>query len=201
MKELYLTRHGQTEWNVCKRLQGQCDSPLTAKGREDARRLGEAMKDTPIDRVISSDLLRARQTAELIAAGRLPVETDPRLREIHMGDWEGVYLSALATSDPVGHELFAQGSPEFHPPNGESLRDVWARTASFLEELVQCDAESILLVTHGKTQAMLLEQLQGRAFGAPTRVLTGTALTHFSYANGRFVLRTLGSTDHMVEHQ
>lgn len=201
MRELLITRHGQTEWNVVRRLQGTSNSPLTEKGKRDAKRLGEALASVPIDTVYSSDLLRAQQTARLIIGDRAPVQIEPLLREIHMGAWEGRLLKELERDEPEIYDAFTAGSAEFHPPGGESMREVWDRCVRMREKLMQDEADTILLVTHGKTQGLLLALLQGFAFGGATQVLEGTALSRFTYENGVFHPVVIGDTSHMEEQQ
>ena len=88
--KLYILRHGQTPWNTKKRMQGQTDILLNEEGIRLAEETGRGMKDIDIDLVISSPLLRARQTAELVMAGRsIPLITDRRIMEMSFGDWEG----------------------------------------------------------------------------------------------------------------
>ncbi|HZD11310.1 MAG TPA: histidine phosphatase family protein, partial [Candidatus Binatia bacterium] len=88
--DLYVTRHGETEWNAQDILQGQLDSPLTAKGRQQAHELGKMLKDVPFDRVITSDLPRAERTAELAFVERqLAIATSELLRERNWGIYDG----------------------------------------------------------------------------------------------------------------
>ena len=90
MTRLIIVRHGQTEWNTLHKMQGQQDSPLTATGRELARRLGVRLQNTHIDGVFTSPLGRAAATARLITEGRnLPIIEDERLKELDLGRWEG----------------------------------------------------------------------------------------------------------------
>ena len=88
--KLYIIRHGETSWNKLKKMQGQKDIMLNQEGIRLAEITGQKMKDIPIDLVISSPLLRAKQTAELVMAGReLPMITDKRIAEMSFGVWEG----------------------------------------------------------------------------------------------------------------
>ena len=89
--KLYIIRHGETPWNAEERLQGQTDIPLNENGIRLAKITGEALKDVPFDFAISSPLKRARQTAELVLAGRqIPVLEDARIEELSFGSWEGL---------------------------------------------------------------------------------------------------------------
>lgn len=100
MTRLILVRHGETDWNVEGRYQGHSDVPLNARGRAQAARLAEALRGSDIRAIYSSDLARARETAEALAhATRLAVQHDPRLREIDQGDWEGMLFLEIHLSD------------------------------------------------------------------------------------------------------
>src|SRR5919204_5528893 len=105
MTELLLVRHGETDWNVQQRWQGHQDPPLNALGREQARALAEALAGEGIDAVYTSDLRRARETAEIVAA-RLGVEVRPLpdLREIDVGTWSGLTMDEIRTRWPEAIE-------------------------------------------------------------------------------------------------
>src|SRR3954471_20317239 len=102
---LLLIRHGETEWNVERRYQGQRDSPLTARGVAQAEAIGRRLSELPAfdsAPVIASPLGRARQTAEIICARRhnTMFETDERLREVTLGSWDGLLRDEIAARSP-----------------------------------------------------------------------------------------------------
>ena len=102
MTRLIIVRHGQTEWNTLHKMQGQQDSPLTATGRELARRLGVRLQNTHIDGVFTSPLGRAAATARLITEGRnLPIIEDERLQELDLGRWEGEDMRTIEQRYPI----------------------------------------------------------------------------------------------------
>ena len=87
---LYIVRHGETDWNVQRRLQGESDVPLNHEGKAMAVKTGEALREIPFDLEVTSPYIRAEETADLILGERkLPRLTDPRIREITWGDWDG----------------------------------------------------------------------------------------------------------------
>src|SRR5919202_2469674 len=112
---LILVRHGESTWNAEERLQGQLDPPLSERGREQSRALAAIADGVPDDRVVCSDLTRARETAELI--GLRPARFDPRWREIDIGSWGG---KTAAEIDAQGETLTNwRGGPR-RAPHGES---------------------------------------------------------------------------------
>jgi len=147
-----LIRHGETDWNVQGRFQGLARIPLNDNGIAQARAAGEALRAAGITRIIASDLARARQTAEHInAALNLPIEPDPRWREVDVGDWQGMDFSEIERYDPANYDAFFNGPYiERAFPNGESQREHIARTADALDDtLTRFSGEHVLVVTHG----------------------------------------------------
>lgn len=154
---LTLVRHGRTAFNAAGRFQGWADVPLDDVGRAQAERVAArlAEADPRPTRLVSSDLLRTRQTAEAIAARLgLAVETAPELREIHVGDWEG-----RAFADVPAPALDAW--PLVAAPNGESLGEVAARLRAFHDRLALRAGEHVVLVSHGAAIGALLADLEG----------------------------------------
>jgi broad specificity phosphatase PhoE len=153
---LFLVRHGQTEWNRIGRAQGHQDTPLDETGLRQAARLPEAFKPGEIHRILCSDLQRAIRTAEPLAqAFNLEIETTPTLRERCFGEWEGLSYKEFQTYVQEKSE----GDPfHFRAPGGDSLADVWQRTATLAEQLKN-QQENTLVLSHGGTLAILLAQL------------------------------------------
>ncbi len=162
---LYLLRHGETEFNVEGRLQGQQDSPLTARGHAQARAHGvllETLIAVPEAwRVVASPLGRALHTARLACAALgLPeaaIETDPRLKEIAYGDWEGLTYDQIEASDPGNWAARQRGPWHFVVPGGESYAMLAARAGAFLGEV----RGNTIVVSHGGT-GRVLRGLYGR---------------------------------------
>lgn len=156
---LWLVRHGQTDWNLTGRWQGQSlhAPPLNAVGRAQALTLRDPLNDIHISAVYSSDLLRARQTADL-AAGHLGlhVTLDPRLREMDLGDWEGMFSDAIKVQFP--RELAARACDPWNTraPQGESPRLVAKRVIAAVDEIARRHwGESVLIVAHGISLAII----------------------------------------------
>ena len=130
MDVLYLVRHGETEWNRQRRMQGRLDSPLTPEGRAHARMNGQLLARETVGQMIVSPLGRTRETAELILEGcDIPVTYDARLVERHCGEWEGLTIDEIADQYP--DEWAARSLDPFHhrPPAGENLPDMLLRIA------------------------------------------------------------------------
>ena len=154
---IYLARHGQTEFNVARRYQGQGDSPLTARGQAQARRMGERLAALVPDlhgwRLCSSPLGRARHTAEIIAdalGGVLAVETDARLAEVSMGAWDGLTFEEVEARRPRQVEHCER---HFHGPGGESFEGLSARLGAWLDEVGA--RGQVIAVSHGVSGRVL----------------------------------------------
>jgi broad specificity phosphatase PhoE len=152
---LYVIRHGETSWNVARKLQGHQGADLDEKGVQLAEITARGMKDIPFELCFTSPLPRARHTAEIILAGRdVPVIEEPRIMEIGFGEWEGLCCAPGRSEIPGdGFEKFHRAPFEYTaPPGGESIRDVCRRTKEFFQELIH-DPEyqdmTILISTHG----------------------------------------------------
>lgn len=159
--ELYIVRHGETEWNKDKLLQGSTDIPLSDNGRLLARLSGEALADTPFDRIYSSPLVRAYETACLFR-GNQPVEiiTDDRLRELCFGDYEGKNMSQLLADPDCSFQYFFK-QPHLYTPttNGEALEHLCERGASFMKEVIlplEQTCNRVMIVAHGAMNKALM---------------------------------------------
>lgn len=139
---IYLIRHGQTNWNYLKKIQGQSDIPLNETGKNEAYERGQQLCSYPIDKIISSDLSRAKETAEIINGFlNLSIRFDSRLREVNYGDLQGVFNKDISKQT---WEIF---NNEPHKLNAESFEDVYLRVKSFFNEIDM--SKNTLLVTHG----------------------------------------------------
>ena len=160
---LYVIRHGETAWNKVRRLQGQTDIPLAEEGIRLAKETGIGMKDIPIDLVISSPLQRALQTAECITEGRnIPIVYDDRLMEMCFGVYEGVTHPSQIEGSPI-RKLFKDPANYPGVEDGETFDDLFARTGSFLKEVVQPQLDAgkdVIIVGHGAMDSSIVCQVQ-----------------------------------------
>ncbi|WP_282060221.1 histidine phosphatase family protein [Roseobacter litoralis] len=151
---LYILRHGQTEWNAQHRIQGSLDSPLTELGRAQARMQHETLRSCDLTgyRAFCSPQGRAFHTASIALEGQCArVDTDPRLVEIGVGEWEGMCWYELDTG--LAGEMSEESALHLydHAPGGEGFLALRNRCAAFLSDL----SGPAVLVTHGVTSRML----------------------------------------------
>jgi alpha-ribazole phosphatase len=163
MTELILIRHGQTDWNLQGRYQGQSDVPLNDKGREQARQLVAKLQHIEIDAIYSSDLVRARQTAQILAeAIDAPLVLDPRLREIHQGLWEGMLFQNIQQEYSRAFERRKSDPLQVAPPEGETVGQLRHRVLSALKDILEAHPNGrVAIVAHGLSLALILVELNG----------------------------------------
>jgi len=157
-RRVLFVRHGVTDWNREGRFQGHQDPPLSADGLDEARlvasRLAASLEDRP-ERIVTSPLLRSRQTAEAIAVALggddVAVESDRRLMELGQGEWEGRTHGELEVNDAVRYAAWRRSSPRRPPPGGESLEAANERVGAVLDEILGDDdrAWPLCVVAHG----------------------------------------------------
>lgn len=169
-----IVRHGETPWNAERRLQGHQDIPLNALGLAQARAAGTYLKEkhrqSCFSAVISSDLLRARQTAEAVGAAlALPVELAPALRERHYGDFEGKTPADAAIFAPRDYEaLVSRADLAAAPGAAEPLLAMVSRIENYLMDLVKTHGgDRVILVTHGGVLDVLYRRAMGRELTGP----------------------------------
>ena len=160
MTDLWLIRHGQTDWNVEGRWQGQAPQApgLNEAGRAQSRSMREQLNEINFTAVYSSDLLRARQTAEILAEpSGISVILEPRLREINLGAWEGMLSTEIQSRYP--EELAARERDPYHSraPGGELPSEVAGRVFEAADDIAaRHPRDSVLVVSHGVSLAMII---------------------------------------------
>ena len=159
MLELYLIRHGQSTWNKTGRIQGQTDVPLSEEGVRQAEALAKRLKDWVFDKVYSSDLKRAKQTAD-IAFGHAAMILDKRLREIHLGDFQGRTWNEMTDAERDVFSVQFAGPYHHKVPGGESNDDLRDRALAWLAELPR--EGRVLAFTHGGFIVSVLQSVVGR---------------------------------------
>jgi broad specificity phosphatase PhoE len=177
---ILLVRHGESTYNAEALLQGQADPPLTERGRREAAALAPMLGALPPDRVVCSDLIRARETAALL--GHPDAVPDPRWREIDVGEWAGRPLAEL----PQGDEPSWRAGPAV-PPGGESWEELAARVADGIDALTAAGGTWLVVAHGGVVRAAVsylmradARRLHGPANGSVT-VLAGTRLLTYAW--------------------
>lgn len=187
MRSLLLARHGQTAWNALGKLQGHTDIALDDTGREQVRALARSLGSAGIRTVWTSDLGRARETGEIVAAhlGLAAPRTEPELRERKFGVFEGLTRDECATQHPEHWAtwLAQTGSP----PGGEPREEAVARMARALERIAAREEGPALVVSHGGVMRLWLMNLLGTT--VPLIGNAATFLVEHDKDRGAFALR------------
>lgn len=163
--KLYFVRHGETEWNTQRRFQGRKNSPLTARGEEQAKKIAEQLKEIPFTSLYSSSLGRAKKTAQEIQKGReIPIEIMDEFIEISMGELEGKTKGDFFKLYPEEYEKYIQADLNYNPAafSGERFEEIQARLKQGIQKLVEKHKEEdiILVVSHGMTLQILFTDLR-----------------------------------------
>lgn len=160
MTEIWLVRHGQTDWNLEGRLQGQLDVPLNEAGLEQANQLAATLAGKKFSALFSSDLMRARQTAEIISmVVGLPIHFDRRLREISQGQFEGMLFSEVVEKFESALEDRARNPVNSRLPGGESVAELATRFRNCMDEIACSNFRApVLVVAHGLAIATIVCQ-------------------------------------------
>jgi 2,3-bisphosphoglycerate-dependent phosphoglycerate mutase len=161
---ILLARHGETIFNVEGRWQGQSDSPLTERGRAQARELARALADEPIAAVYTSDLGRAADTAKAVAeVHAIDAMEDVRLREIHTGEWTGKGRAEIEAEWPGGLRAWATDPSSYRMPGGESIHHAQERAlAFFAERMPEHLGETVVVISHGAIGQTILVNALGK---------------------------------------
>lgn len=200
MLEIYLIRHGLTPWNAEKRFQGHKDIALSDEGIEQAKRTRDRLQDLHFDAVYSSDLQRAYQTAQIIAKPHgIPVTPVPELREIHMGDWEGLTREEVKQGYANIFSVWRETPTRAEVPHFEGIQRVATRASQAFQALAEKhqDDERILIVSHGMLNAIILTLLNEGDLDQCHQVRQGnTAVNIITYDGKQFTCTLINSTTH-----
>lgn len=161
-RNVILLRHGAVELPAGHCF-GQMDVPLSALGRQQAAGLSQLCARYPTATVYCSDLQRARQTAQLALPGKSDIQCDSRLRELHMGTWEGRKWSAIHEDDPLGLRYWSDNWVRQAPPQGESGRDLYRRVLLFCREVLVSGQEPAIVVAHAGSLRALIAIMGGNS--------------------------------------
>ena len=198
---IYITRHGETEWNKAGKMQGWQNSNLTRKGTANAKKLGESLKHIEFDHIYCSPLGRALDTAESIRGYKnTEITIKESLKEMGFGCWEGVELTELEELYPVQKYNFWHKPHLYEPVDGESYEELIGRVSVVFDEIVSnTSANNVLIVTHAaviKAMYSIIKGLNLENFWEPPYI-HDTCLTLLEAVNGevRFILEA--DTSHL----
>ncbi len=200
MTELLFIRHGQTDWNLQQRFQGQIDTPLNTTGHAQAQRLAARLAGERHDALFSSDLLRARETAlPLGAAWQLPAVALAGLREQNFGLLEGLDVATIQARHPELWQRWLEQDADFAAPGGESQRRFHARVLAALKELAALAAgRRVAVVTHGGVLDMLWRTAHGLPLsGLRTCAIPNTGLNRLRWAGGALHIDSWADDAHL----
>lgn len=189
--KIYFTRHGLTEYNKERRIQGLLDSPLTLEGKEKAKELGARLKDEGIEIIYSSDQKRAMDSAKIInEALKLDIIPDRRLREVSMLSHEGMTWAESVATDPDREDLIMQRPDLFNEGGIYPYRDALEDTIAFIFELIKTNYEKVLVMTHGSKLRVITTVLEGLDLKDTNKVelIKGLSLKIYDYNEGKFKL-------------
>ncbi|MBQ8914254.1 MAG: histidine phosphatase family protein [Lachnospiraceae bacterium] len=191
--EIYIVRHGETPWNKAKRLQGNVDIELNDYGRELAIKTGEGLKDTRIDIIYSSPLMRAYETAELIRGDRdIEIIKDERIREISFGHFEGRNFSELIRDENLTFKHFFK-KPESYVPadDAETFEHLIARAGDFMQDKIEPlegSCERVMIVAHGAINKAIMSYIKKHPISEfwSGGLQTNCNIIVVDYSNGRY---------------
>jgi 2,3-bisphosphoglycerate-dependent phosphoglycerate mutase len=200
LTDLLFIRHGETDWNVQQRFQGQLDVPLNATGQAQAQRLARRLAAEPHDLLFSSDLQRAWQTAAPLAAAwqRTPVAL-PAFREQGFGVLEGLDAAMVRAQHPTLWQGWLQQRADFELPGGESTRRFYDRITRALTDLMAAHAgRRIAVVTHGGVLDMLWRHLHLASLdGQRVCPIPNTGINRLRCADGQLQLVSWADDAHL----
>ncbi|MDN5343056.1 MAG: hypothetical protein PWP28_1931 [Oceanotoga sp.] len=204
---IYLTRHGQTEWNIQKKFQGWKNSNLTEIGKKQAELLSKRLKKIKIDKIYTSPLKRAYETSEIIKNNRkMPIIEKEGLKEIYLGEFEGKNYEKIKESNKLPKQLynFWYEPENYKPDKGETFQELKKRVENTLYQIINENNESsdILIVTHGVTLKMIFLILLNENIKNiwKTTYTENTSLSLFEYNNEKFKLKIHGDIKHLKEN-
>ena len=199
-----LVRHGETAWNAERRLQGQTDIPLNTQGEEQASHLAHALqrRGQRFDALYSSDLARARCTAQPVAAAlALHITLLPDLRERHFGALQGVTLHTGASEQPAAWQAYASRDVEHDLDGGESLNQFAQRVRTALERLAaDHHGETVLLVSHGGVLDVIYRIACGQPLHEQRRVpIPNAALNWLTFDGQQWQVERWADESHLAQ--
>lgn len=201
--QFYLVRHGQTVWNSQGRVQGSQDSPLTERGIADAEAAAKRLQKESFSAVYTSDLLRAHETARIIArASSVRLYLAPQLRETNNGIFEGKTRAEAEIEFPEVYAEYAKRNPDYALPGGESRRSVQNRAVDFFTETAKArPGERLVAISHGGLLSAFICAIldlplsRSRTFWISNGGIS--LITYLADDEGKWCIETLNETQHL----
>ncbi len=202
MTEIYLIRHTQAEGNRYRIMQGHWDGGVTELGEREIELLAERFRGVPVDAVYSSDLSRARRTAEAVTRwGKLPLHIDKRLREINVGRWEAQFFGNVFHDEPELFRSFLRKQEDFRLEGAETFEEVTRRAMAALRDILrENEGRRAAIVSHGVTIRCLLSRLLDIPLSDSERLplCQNTAVTHLFLDGESVTLDYINDASHLA---
>lgn len=203
MVEIILIRHGLTLWNRDARIQGISDIELAPEGLRQAELLAKNFPFDKVDAIYSSDLSRAKTTAQFVADKfNLTVQTTAGLREVNFGIWEGKYFSDLEKYDAEKLKIFNTAPDELKLEGAETLQQAQSRATDTLQKIIDCHeggTSRVVCVAHGSINRLILAAILGIPRNNIWRLSQfNTAINILQHYDGNFIIHLINSTAHLA---
>ncbi|KDR95150.1 probable phosphoglycerate mutase [Peptoclostridium litorale DSM 5388] len=202
LNKFFIVRHGQTEWNIQKKTQGQQNSSLAEIGIEQTQKLAKRLQSFDVDYIYSSDLGRTIETSNIISSHLdKEIMLDKGLREINFGDWEGLTINAIREKYSDIYKVWRTKPQEAQIPGAENLLQARKRIMDCISNInEQHDNANILLVSHGMIIKILLVSLLGAELSNIYKIKQGnTSLNVIEYRDYGPVIMRVNDTTHLEE--
>lgn len=203
MTQIYLIRHAEAEGNLYRIAHGHYNGLITARGYKQIAQLQKRFETIRIDAVYSSDLFRTQTTAKAIyVPKKLPLHTDPNLREVNMGIWEGRTWQQLRMEDEEGIVAFNRDLTRWSVPGAETMQQVLDRFIPALERIAkENDGKTVAVFSHGAALRMVLGTLQGLTAQEVGQSPHGdnTAVSMLTYEDGKFAVVFRDDNRHLLD--
>lgn len=194
---LFCVRHGQSTYNAEERLQGQLNPPLSPLGHQQAQATAETLAEADIEAIFASPLTRAHETAAYTAQRTgLDIQYDDRLKEVHVGVYQGLRWAEIAAQDPSGSERWRNYDPDFAPEGGETRRQLMARGVEFFEDLRATGLDRVAVFSHGALLAAAFKTLIGVPVELSPFSLLNASISQIGFRN-QWRIVSLNETAHL----
>lgn len=202
--KIYLVRHGETQWNIERKLQGSCNSPLTNKGVMDVKLLEDRLNKIDIDIIYSSTSKRAIDTSNIIKVKRnIEIVLEKNINEMSVGNWQGETWDEIKVKNPTEYYNYWTAPQLYYGKNGgENFKQVQERAVSFIERIIKDKKyKNIIIVSHGVTVKSIITHYQKKPIDllweAP--LIESSSLSLIEAIDGKVKIRFLGDLFHLKE--